>query len=203
MTPDHRHLIIMAKAPRIGRVKSRLAADIGRVAAWTFYRRTLRDVTRRLANDPRWSTWLGVSPDSWAAPGAPWPLACPRLAQGEGDLGARMARLLDDVPRGPAVLVGADIPGIRPEHIEAAFRLLGNHDAVFGPATDGGFWLVGLRRRPTPGRLFDGVRWSTSHTLADTLANLPSGWRWGEAATLDDVDDVKAFSALGTGGAKG
>ena len=63
MSLHRRNLIIMAKAPRIGRVKSRLARDIGVVNAWAFYRKTLSGVARRLAGDGRWHVSLGVSPD--------------------------------------------------------------------------------------------------------------------------------------------
>ena len=188
----------MAKAPRLGLVKSRLARDIGLAEAWAFYRRTLADVSRRLAADGRWTTWLGVSPDGAALKGALWPVNCPRMAQGDGDLGQRMARLLSAVPPGPAVLIGADIPGIKATHINQAFRCLGANDAVFGPATDGGYWLVGMRHRSVFVDIFRDVRWSSADALDDTLANLPKRWRHGLVATLDDVDDGKAFRALGT-----
>jgi len=201
--PESRHLIVMAKAPRLGRVKTRLARDVGAVAAWNFYRRNLEAVTRGLSADPRWQTYLGVSPDDSANDPALWPLDLPRLAQGGGDLGARMARLLDAMPPGPAVVIGADIPGIRPDHIWAAFRALGQADAVFGPADDGGYWLVGLKRRPAPAGLFRGVRWSSPDALADTLANLPAHWRHALAATLSDVDDGAQLSRLGTDARKG
>jgi uncharacterized protein len=197
-TSPARHLIIMAKAPRLGLVKSRLARDIGLAEAWAFYRRTLADVSRRLAADGRWTTWLGVSPDGAALKGALWPVNCPRMAQGDGDLGQRMARLLSAVPPGPAVLIGADIPGIKATHINQAFRCLGANDAVFGPATDGGYWLVGMRHRSVFVDIFRDVRWSSADALDDTLANLPKRWRHGLVATLDDVDDGKAFRALGT-----
>lgn len=198
MGPNRRHLIVMAKAPRLGRVKTRLARDVGAVAAWNFYRRNLEAVTRGLAADSRWQTYLGVSPDESANDPALWPADLPMLPQGTGDLGARMAGLLDAMPPGPAVLIGADIPGVRPAHIWAAFRALGNADAVFGPADDGGYWLVGLKRRPVPAGLFQGVRWSSADALTDTLANLPAHWRHARAATLSDVDDGAAFSRLGT-----
>jgi hypothetical protein len=95
---------------------------------------------------------------------------------------------------GPVVIVGSDIPDIAPAHIARAFAALGDHDFVFGPAADGGFWLVGARRRPAvPAGLFDGVRWSTPHALADTLAGLPKTARVAMIATLDDVDDGAAW----------
>jgi ribosomal protein L22 len=76
--------------------------------------------------------------------------------------------------------------------VDKAFALLGRYDAVFGPARDGGYWLVGLKRRPRVLRPFAGVRWSSAHTLADTLANL-GGRRTALVATLSDVDDARGF----------
>jgi glycosyltransferase A (GT-A) superfamily protein (DUF2064 family) len=98
-----------------------------------------------------------------------------------------MQRLLDRAPPGPAVIIGTDVPHITRAHIWAAFRLLGRHDAVLGPAEDGGYWLIGLRRRPRILRPFRGVRWSTPHALSDTLANL-HGRSVAEVAALFDVD---------------
>ena len=78
----------------------------------------------------------------------------------------------------------------------AAFRLLGAHDLVFGPAADGGFWLVGARRRQPPRGLFERVRWSGPHALADTLAGLPRRTQIGFVETLEDVDDANAYRRL-------
>jgi glycosyltransferase A (GT-A) superfamily protein (DUF2064 family) len=100
---------------------------------------------------------------------------------------------MDCAPRGPVVIVGTDVPGIRVDHIREAFRRLGRHDAVFGAATDGGYWLVGLRRRPHVPRPFAAVRWSSPHALADTLANL-RGHSVGRVATLSDVDTAQDFA---------
>lgn len=184
------HLIVFARPPRLGLGKRRLAAGIGAVGAWRFYRATLAAVLRRLATDPRWVLWLAVTPDR-AAGLRGWPVATRRLGQGDGDLGRRMARALRTRPPGPAVLVGSDIPDIEPAHIAAAFRALGRHPFVFGPAGDGGYWLVGARRTAAlPAALFEGVRWSGEHALADTLATLPRHAPAGFAATLEDVDDA-------------
>ena len=93
-------------------------------------------------------------------------------------------------------MVGTDIPALGPSHIAAAFHLLGRHDVVFGPAADGGFWLVGARRSPRLPPLFGKVRWSNPHTLEDALANLPRGLGFGLAAPLEDVDDGEAYRRL-------
>jgi uncharacterized protein len=186
-------LIIMLKAPVMGRAKTRLAREIGQVAATRFARNAARAAIARLSRDRRWRTLLAVTPDTAAA--APvWPRHCAAVGQGRGDLGARMDRLLGPAFR-PAVLIGGDIPGVSPAMIAAAFRLLRGGDAVFGPAEDGGYWLIGVNRRAPARGMFDGVRWSTRHALADTVANLPRA-RIRYAARLGDVDDAESYQRL-------
>jgi hypothetical protein len=107
-----------------------------------------------------------------------------------------MRRALASCPPGPAVLVGSDIPELDAARIVAAFRLLGRVDLVFGPAADGGFWLVGARRVPLLPPLFGSVRWSRPDTLASVLANLPARVSIGFAACLEDVDDGAAYRRL-------
>lgn len=202
-----RHLVIFARAPQAGRVKRRLAGEIGQTAALRFYRTVLGRQIRRLANDRRWSVWLFVTPDD--SLGHPAWRTIPRervSGQGDGDLGQRMRRPFEVLPPGPVVLVGSDIPALQPAHIAHAFRLLGRHDLVFGPASDGGFWLVGARRaRPLPRTLFAGVRWSTAHALADTLTGLPAQVSTALAEMLDDVDDARDLrrARLGQARARG
>ena len=177
-------LILFVKAPRLGAVKTRLGAAVGRLAARRFYDAMLIRLWRRLGHDDRWRTILSVSPDRGAAR---WPTGLPRHPQGQGDLGERMARAMR-AQRGPVVLVGGDIPDLDKHHVAQALRALKRADVVFGPAVDGGFWLVGLRRGPWAGRLFHQVRWSSPHALADTLANLPQTARVAVLETLRDVD---------------
>ncbi|HEB80076.1 MAG TPA: glycosyltransferase [Rhodospirillales bacterium] len=181
-------LIIFAKAPRLGLVKTRLARDIGAVAAWSFHRNAVEHMVRRLSRDKRWRCLLAVTPGA-----AKWPPGVACFPQGEGDLGERMDRALRFPPPGPAVIAGLDIPHITPSHIAGAFKALGEHDAVFGPAEDGGYWLVGLKRRPMTPRIFQGVSWSTEHALADTLKNLPDGASTALLETLMDVDDGESY----------
>jgi glycosyltransferase A (GT-A) superfamily protein (DUF2064 family) len=129
-----------------------------------------------------------VTPDRFVLEGCFWPPEIPRLSQGPGDLGTRMARPFAALPPGPVVIVGSDIPDLRRAHVARAFAALDCHDLVFGPAADGGYWLVGARRRPLPPRLFANVRWSSPHALADTLANLEHGFSVALLDTLTDVD---------------
>jgi glycosyltransferase A (GT-A) superfamily protein (DUF2064 family) len=248
-------LVVMAKAPVCGAVKSRLASDIGRVQACALYRTLTATLLRELARDPRFETVLAVAPD-WAlrAPFAAWNSRPPhpnpspkgrgetkmplrlrrekdrseakesllrrrrvhfkspsplgeragvrgdsmnipkplRVAQGKGGIGQRMQRIFDRNGRGPLIIVGTDIPFVTASVIADAFRRLASADAVFGPAEDGGYWLVGLRCRPRRLAPFANVRWSTKHSLGDTLENL-TGHRVAFAKTLFDIDTVTDY----------
>jgi len=190
------HLILFVRAPAYGSGKRRLARDIGDGAALRFERLMLARLLRRFGHDGRWELRIVVAPDRGGHCKRLWPHGIAVIEQGGGDLGERMRHALADCPPGPAILVGTDIPALGAEHIAEAFRLLGRHDLVFGPARDGGFWLVGARRSPRLPPLFGTVRWSTSHALDDTLANLPRRVSVGFAATLEDVDDGEAYRRL-------
>ncbi len=184
------HVVLFARAPQAGRVKRRLAREIGTLPALRFVRATLLHQLRELAHERRWKLWMFVTPDN-ATGDAAWRhihRACVH-GQGPGDLGQRMLRPFRQLPPGPLVLVGSDIPAMNRTHLLRAFALLGRNDLVFGPASDGGFWLVGARRsRPLPQGLFRNVRWSTEHALADTRANIPRHFSVALADALDDVD---------------
>ncbi|HEV2189248.1 MAG TPA: DUF2064 domain-containing protein, partial [Stellaceae bacterium] len=167
--------------------KSRLAREIGAVAALHFERLMLARSRRRFGRDRRWRFVLAITPDQEAR-------RLSAMPQGRGDLGVRMRRAIAACPPGPVVLVGTDIPALTAAHVAEAFRLLGRHDVVFGPAKDGGFWLVGARHRMPA---FGKARWSSRHALDDVLANLPRSSSVGFAATLDDVDDGAAYRRIG------
>lgn len=189
-----RQLVVMAKAPRMGRVKTRLAKGIGHVEAMRFYRHASLDLLRRVGDDPRWQTVLALSPDRSVHEQGNWPAHLPRVAQGPGDLGQRMGRLMRDLPPGPVVIVGCDIPGIDVRHIAQAFDALGRVDTVFGPAEDGGYWLVGMRRRPRTIEIFQHVRWSTEYALVDTLANVArSSLGHAMLDRLSDIDTAEDY----------
>jgi rSAM/selenodomain-associated transferase 1 len=191
-----RQVVLFLRRPRLGRGKRRLAHDIGDVTALRFERRMIALLLRRLARDRRWTLRLAVTPDRDRHAGGVWPRRLTVVAQGGGDLGVRMRRAIASCRPGPVVLVGADIPALSAAHIAAAFRMLGNHDLVFGPAADGGFWLVGARRSPRLPPLFGDVRWSRPQALGDALANLPRRVSVGFAARLTDVDEGEAYRRL-------
>jgi hypothetical protein len=176
-------VVVFARAPRLGAVKRRLARDLGDRAALDFHRRTMVALLRGLVAERRFRTVLAVTP---GCARFPLPVRVVRAGQGGGDLGIRMHRAASRVPCGRVVIIGCDIPDARAADVLHAFRALGRAEAVFGPAEDGGYWLVGLSPR-RPGRPFAGVRWSTAHALADTLANF-RGRRVVMLRTLRDVD---------------
>lgn len=183
----------MVKEPRPGRVKTRLGRTIGMTTAAWWFRHQLRNTLRRL-DDPRWQLVLAVSPDAEGLQSRIWPRHLPRIPQGGGDLGARMAGVFRNSGIGPTLIIGADIPAVSPANIQRAFDALGANASVLGPAPDGGYWLVGLlhpNRLPT--NLFVNVRWSTQFALSDTLPTLP-----GPVALVDTLADIDTIGDLKT-----
>lgn len=183
----------MVRLPVAGRVKTRLAFGVGTSEATRFYRTTARAVIGRLGRQPFWETIISVSPDRGvASPMLPHRLR--RMRQGGGGLGERMQRPMIILPPGPVCVIGTDIPSIRAADVRKAFRLLGRNDVVFGPAEDGGFWLVGQRRRSRLIFPYDNVSWSRSDTLARVLDNL-ARHAVGFTTRLADVDTPADLAA--------
>ncbi len=186
----------MVKAPVAGRVKTRLGRDIGMTNAAWWYRHQTARLLRRL-RDPRWHIVLAVA----KAPNQPdppiWHKELQRIDQGTGDLGQRMKRLLSRFKMAPAVIIGSDIPQIEKRHIAEAFKRLSKNQFVFGPSTDGGFWLVGAPRSASlPNSIFTNCRWSTEYALMDAKRSL-SDRTSEDVATLSDVDDVNDLLEFG------
>ncbi len=190
-----RRLVVMVKEPRAGQAKTRLASGIGEVPAVWFYRHVTARVLSRVSRPSEWETILAVAPDP-AVTSRAWSLRWPRIPQGHGNLGERMQRIMNQLPPGPVLIIGSDTPEIRAHHVRAAFSALGSHTAVIGPSPDGGYWLIGLKRRPRILQIFDAVRWSSPRARADTEQNLKRQ-RVGYAATLDDVDEAEDHMMLG------
>ncbi len=186
-----RCVIVMAKDPRAGGSKTRLAASAGLTAAQTadlaeaFVHDTLR--TAQQVADAE--VWVCHAPPDSAARFAAWAPRARILAQVAGDLGARMrAAFAAAFESGPArvVMIGSDTPHLPAERIEAAFARLDAARVVLGPATDGGYYLVGLDA-PAPA-LFEGIAWSTPDVLAETRERARNGGL--ELALLDELRDV-------------
>ena len=184
-------VVVFARAPRLGAVKRRLAAEIGDRAALRFHTAMLTRLLRMLGADRRFRTVLAVTPDR-AALRLPRRIA--RVAQGAGDLGQRMARAFRRFPRCRVAIIGCDIPDANAADVANAFHMLRRGDAVFGPAADGGYWLVGMSPR-RPAHPFVAVRWSTQHALADTLANFCAR-RIALLRELHDVDTAADWDRL-------
>jgi len=184
-------VIVFARAPRLGTVKRRLARELGDRAALRFYAGSLARLLRALVRDRRFRTVLAVTPDRARTR---WPVRVPAVGQGGGDLGARMHRACARYRRGRVVIVGSDIPDAGADDVAAAFRAVRRDGAAFGPALDGGYWLVALGSR-RPARPFAAVRWSSRHALDDTLGNF-KGRRVAMLRTLRDVDTAADLRAV-------
>ncbi|MGA7117298.1 MAG: TIGR04282 family arsenosugar biosynthesis glycosyltransferase [Hyphomicrobium sp.] len=187
---------MMVKVPIAGRVKTRLARSIGIGTATTFYRRATFGLATRLTNPRRWSLVLAVAPDAQMRSPA-LPSGTRRMRQGTGDLGQRLQNVFDDVPRGPVVVIGSDVPGISQVDIAQAFRVLEGHEAVIGPSPDGGYWLIGLRRRPRRMTPFRNIRWSTHEARSGTMSNL-AGSRVCLVREMPDIDNGNDWRAHGS-----
>lgn len=183
----------MARAPALGQGKTRLARDAGRLSALRI-NRMLQARTMRFARDTRWKTVLVVTPERARGVSLPgvWPRSVRRATQGGGDLGTRLARAMNRV-RGAVAVIGTDSPEIGERDIALAFRALGRAPVTIGPARDGGFWILAARRSRDVSRAFEGVRWSSAHTLADVVARLTVDVV--RLRTLDDVDTLEDWRA--------
>jgi hypothetical protein len=185
-------VVVFARAPRLSTVKRRLAKAIGDRAALRFHTATLLRLLRSLQRDRRFRTVLALTPDG---ANDRLPVKTVRMDQGSGDIGQRMDTACRRFRRGNVAIIGSDIPDADAVDLRAAFRALGSHDAVFGPAEDGGFWLVALGPR-RPAQPFFNARWSTRHALADTLRN----FRDRRVALLRMLRDVDTADDLPLGG---
>jgi rSAM/selenodomain-associated transferase 1 len=186
-------LVLFARFPVPGRAKTRLIPALGPQGAAGLHRRlTERTLATLMA------TGLPVEIRTTGAPASAfrrWLGEVDCVPQGRGHLGARMRRAAAD---GPAVLVGADVPDLRPDHLLAATEALQRTPVVIGPAEDGGYYLIGLRA-PLPW-LFAPMAWGTEVVRATTLDRLT---RHGVAATLleplpdlDIPDDLRRWPDL-------
>ena len=168
-TPTARSLIVIAKEPVPGRVKTRLQTGFSPEEAADLAAAALRDTLRAVAASAVPDRVLCWSGDPGSADG--WGAGFRVVPQRDGGLDQRLAGAFADVWRAgphPALLVGMDTPQLRPADLEVDW---GDADAVLGLAPDGGFWAIGLRAGD-PGQIFGGVPMSTGQTGAAQLARL-------------------------------
>jgi rSAM/selenodomain-associated transferase 1 len=196
-------LIVFAREPIAGRVKRRLIPALGVDGAARLYR-TLLDIALDAAN-----AVPGVKRELWYAGSPLEGGVCAELAsrngmalrrQPAGNLGVRMAAAMSEAltHSGRVVLIGSDCPDYSPEFLTAAFAALDKVEAVLGPAADGGYVLIGLRRMAP--ELFTDIPWGGGRVLGCTRTALWGlGWTWTELPTLRDLDrpgDLGPFGKL-------
>ena len=196
-------VIVFARAPEPGKVKTRLIPALNAAGAAELHRRLVMRCLRA-ARDSR----LGPV-ELWCAPDTsdPYFRECERRlgislwAQGEGDLGARMQRAFESalMHAARAILIGSDIPALSAQYLRDAERALaGGDDAVIGPAEDGGYALIGLSRCDP--ELFRGIPWGGPEVLVQTRRRLAAlSWRSSELPVLWDVDRPEDLERLPEG----
>jgi rSAM/selenodomain-associated transferase 1 len=194
MTPA---LGVLLKAPRLGTVKTRLAAEIGARQALRLYRvlahRTLAEVRVAGLEATVWFTPADAATEMRRWLGEGWDLR----PQASGDLGMRLAAAAHAAPPGGGWLaIGADCPRLDAALLREAAAVLARNEFVLGPSLDGGYYLVG---GPTPlPDLFSAMPWSTSRVLGETRARLAHAKApWHELVTLRDVDTAEDARAEG------
>lgn len=201
MPPLAQTLVLFAREPVPGRVKTRLAGLLTPEGSCRLYRAFLEDASRVYA-DPAWTSVVDAEPDAGTAELAilfppPWR----REIQGAGDLGARLTAAFDrERALGAAVTVavGSDHPALPRRALRSLFeRVAGGSDAALIPARDGGYCAIALSTSVDPAAVFRDVPWSTSATLATTLDRIREA---GLAVAVDpafyDVDRPEDLDRL-------
>ena len=191
------HLLIFARYPELGRVKTRLAASIGDEAALAVYQELLHHTFAATAAVAAHKTlWLAEPPAAPVALPEAWS-NYEQLYQAPGDLGSKMQAAFAYAFAAGAtavLIIGTDCPGLTTELLLRAYALLVTHDVVIGPAEDGGYYLLGMRELYE--HLFVNKSWSTDSVLAHTLTDADRlGLRVAQLPTLRDVDDATDLHA--------
>lgn len=198
-TEDRPLVIVLAKAPVPGEVKTRLAPRLGPVAAARLQARLIRHTlaTLEMSRVGPLELWCAPDPRQVFFEACRHELGLSLRQQPEGDIGARMsAAARDGLSRAKSVVVGTDIPSITLDDLrEAHAALSAGHDAVLGPTEDGGYYLIGLRCHALV--LFEDIAWSTQHVLETTRQRLGAlSWRWHELPTRWDIDRPQDIDRL-------
>lgn len=195
-------LLVFARDPQCGQAKTRLVPVLGQQTAIDIYRKLLADTldTAAQAAAGRHELWVDCLPARSELTTLAARHGMPIRVQRGADLGARMHAALTAAlwQAKYAVLIGTDCPELDAAYLGNAFRGLERHDVVLGPAADGGYVLIGLRR--TNPLIFDDIPWGSDRVLAATRRRLGEiAWSWHELPTLHDVDepaDLKRFPEL-------
>ena len=188
--PHRCALIVFARALELGRVKTRLAAELGAAAALSAYRALAERVIAAVSTDVSYSVTVAFTPPESERAMREW--LGEELAlrpQSDGGLGTRMATAIADALSSGAervALIGTDCPDITARIVEEAFERLAGSDVVLGPASDGGYYLIGMSRLHSS--LFEGVPWSSPDTLRVTRERARGCGL--SVALLDELRDV-------------
>ncbi|MEM8894402.1 MAG: TIGR04282 family arsenosugar biosynthesis glycosyltransferase [Bacteroidota bacterium] len=187
-------LLIFVKNPIPGRVKTRLAKDIGDEKAVWVYKKLLDCTLEAVAPlDVSKSVWYGdeLNEDDL------WNGAQKHLQHGN-DLGERMSNAFDHAfqQSDKVCIIGSDCPQLSSQIINNAFHALDTHDFVLGPAVDGGYYLLGMKSfQPS---VFDSIEWSGPAVYTRSIENIEKlNASYYELEKLRDVDDLDDIDALG------
>lgn len=184
-------LIIFTRNPEIGKGKRRLAATVGDQAAFDIYKFLLahtRSITKDLnATKQVWYSEKVHEQDDWSNN------MYEKYAQSGSDLGVRMQNAFEEAFKNHnhVIIIGSDMYDMSQEDLEIAFHQLESHDAVIGPAQDGGYYLLGFTKKLVKG-IFENKDWGTETVLAKTLNDLKSV----NYATLDTRNDVDYYEDI-------
>lgn len=196
-----RAAVVFAREPEVGKVKTRLAQSIGASKACEAYRLMLVYTLEILqSSDAPVIVYLTPESKTDFLREKSFPKGFHVRKQVEADLGEKMHSMFDDMfaeGHDQVVLVGSDCPALSVGHIQRAFTNLNKYDCVFGPAVDGGYYLVG--QSACSRNVFEGISWSTETVMQETRELLArQGWSYGELDKLSDVDyieDLRLFFA--------
>lgn len=186
-----RLLIVFVKHPELGKVKTRLAATLGKEKALSIYKQLLEhtlSICKTVQADVQiFYTDDVIQDDIWND--------FPKKQQKRGDLGTRMFHALSQNEYEKKLIIGSDCFEINAEHIETAFQKLNETDAVIGPANDGGYYLLGLKE--VPKEVFTDITWSSEKVLEQTIKKLNTlNKSHSLLPTLVDIDtesDLKQY----------
>lgn len=203
MIPQSAAVVVMSRAPVPGETKTRLIPTLGAERAARLHRHMLDSTVRAATAANLGPVIVACTPDD-TDPFFGWLRETHGVltrAQGVGDLGARMRRVLEQglVCSNAAMVVGSDCPGLCQEDFERGFEFLRTgYDVVVGPSTDGGYYLLGLRASHPS--LFENIDWGTSNVLAQTEKQLRAdGCSYGLLSERTDVDvaaDLQVYPRL-------
>ncbi|MCX2745118.1 TIGR04282 family arsenosugar biosynthesis glycosyltransferase [Mangrovivirga sp. M17] len=190
-------LIVFVKQPEIGKVKTRLAKDIGEEKALQIYKKLLKK-TAELIEESHWPTFVYYKDqigknDHFSIP---WVI---KKTQSEGDLGKKMhdafVEVKEETEADKIIIIGSDCYDLSLEHLEIAAQKLDNNDVVIGPSNDGGYYLLGLKSIYK--KLFSGIKWSTPEVLDKTIEKCNSlGLKIDFIEQLIDIDTLDDLNSI-------